>query len=63
MKKLQRNKNDSVIGGVCSGIAEYLNTDPLFIRLGFIVLGVITAVLPVILAYICLWVLMPAKEE
>src|SRR5687767_8187017 len=27
-KRLYRNPDDKIVGGVCSGIAEYLNTDP-----------------------------------
>lgn len=37
-KKLYRHPNDKVIGGVCGGIAAYLNTDPIIIRVLFIVL-------------------------
>jgi len=33
VKRVQRSKNDVVIAGVCSGLAEYLNTDAANIRL------------------------------
>ena len=33
-KKLQRS-NDRVIAGVCAGIAEYLDFDPVAVRLGY----------------------------
>ncbi len=32
MRKLYRSKTNRVIGGVCGGIAEYLNVDPTLIR-------------------------------
>ena len=32
-KKLYRNKKDKKIGGVCSGLAEYLNVDVVVVRL------------------------------
>jgi len=32
-KKLARSKNNRIIGGVCGGIAEYLDIDPTIIRL------------------------------
>jgi len=35
-RHLYRNTNDKILGGVCSGIAHYLGTDPSFIRLVFI---------------------------
>lgn len=34
--KLYRSKQNRVIAGVCGGIAEYLNIDPLIIRIGWI---------------------------
>jgi len=33
MKKLYRLKTDRKIAGVCSGIGEYFDVDPTFIRL------------------------------
>lgn len=38
-KKLYRDPEDKVIGGVCSGLAAYLGiADPIWIRLGFLLL-------------------------
>jgi phage shock protein PspC (stress-responsive transcriptional regulator) len=39
MKKLTRDLEHKVLGGVCSGIAKYLGIDPVFVRLGFVVLS------------------------
>jgi len=33
VKKLYRNVNDSKIAGVCAGIANYFETDPVLVRL------------------------------
>lgn len=38
-KRLVRNTNDEMIGGVCSGIAHYLNIDPVIVRLVFVLLA------------------------
>jgi len=60
-KRVYRNSDDKVIAGVASGIANYLNTDPVLIRIAFIIalffggLGLI--------AYIICWVLIPEKGE
>jgi len=35
-RRLYRNADDSIIGGVCGGIGAYLNTDPVWIRIIFI---------------------------
>lgn len=34
-KRLYRDADDKVIGGVCSGISHYVGIDPLWLRLGF----------------------------
>ena len=35
-KRLFRDTDTRIIGGVCSGIAAYFNIDPLWVRLGFV---------------------------
>ena len=37
-KRLTRSASDRVIAGVCGGLAEYLDVDPLFIRLAWILM-------------------------
>ncbi len=37
-KRLYRSKRESMICGVCGGIAEYFDIDPTLIRLGAVVL-------------------------
>ena len=60
-KRLVRNTHDEMIGGVCSGIANYLNIDPVIVRLVFVLLALGGG--HGILAYLILWVLMPTAEE
>ena len=38
MKRFYRSASDRIIGGVCGGIGEYLNIDPLIVRIVFAVL-------------------------
>lgn len=38
-KKLYRSRKDKIIFGVCGGIAEYFEIDPVIIRLVFLLLG------------------------
>lgn len=35
MKRLYRRKDDRMIAGVCSGVAEYFNLDPTLVRLAW----------------------------
>ena len=58
-KKLQRNEQDKILAGVCSGLAEYFDVDVTWIRVAFAV--AVLAGLSGILAYIVLWIAVPAK--
>lgn len=57
IKRLYRNPDDSVIGGVCSGIAAYLDWDVTLVRLGMLVLAFIFP--GTILAYIVALIIIP----
>ncbi|MGL1893023.1 MAG: PspC domain-containing protein [Spirochaetaceae bacterium] len=46
-KKLTRSSRSCVFAGVCGGLAEYFNIDPLIIRILFIVSGI--GIIPYIL--------------
>ena len=53
---------DRKIGGVCGGIAEYFGVDPTIVRIGFIVLAIVTIGPGGLLAYGILWAIMPAPD-
>ncbi|HEX2934815.1 MAG TPA: PspC domain-containing protein [Bacteroidales bacterium] len=57
--RLYRNTNDSVLGGVCSGMAKYWNLDPVIPRLLFVLLffGFGTG----LLLYIIMWLIIPKE--
>lgn len=59
-KRLYRNSDDMVIGGVCSGLATYLGVDPVIIRILFVVLAFIHGFS--ILVYLILWVAVPEAQ-
>ena len=56
-----RRGNDRILGGVCSGLAEGLRIDPLWVRLGFVLLAFLQGV--GLLIYIVLWLMMPEQVE
>jgi phage shock protein PspC (stress-responsive transcriptional regulator) len=61
---LTRLPPDGKLGGVCAGIAAYLNTDPTVIRLAWIALSVVPgAIVGGILAYVVAWFLLPTSGE
>ena len=67
-KKLYRDDKRKLIGGVCAGIAHYFTIDPLWIRLLFILLGSDiffshSLGILVVIAYIVLWIVLPASTS
>ncbi|MBB3041676.1 PspC domain-containing protein [Nocardioides sp. LMS-CY] len=57
-RRLTRRRDDRMIAGVCSGVADYLGLDPTLVRL-LTVVAAIFSVGAVAVAYIAAWVLMP----
>jgi phage shock protein C len=60
-KKLIRLTSDRMLFGVCSGIAHYLNVDPVLVRLLFVIMTLATNGSGLIL-YILLALLMPEEK-
>lgn len=58
-RKLYRNVDGAVFGGVLSGIAHFFGINPLWTRLLFIVLLLLTAFMPMALIYAILWIVVP----
>ena len=58
-KKLYRNDKDSKIAGICSGIGDYFEIDPVIIRLLFL-LGFFLG--GGLIVYIIGWIIIPIKD-
>lgn len=63
IKKLYLSGNDKKICGVCGGIAEFFELDSSLVRLGWIILTVLTGVVPGIIAYFVAAVVVPSKPK
>ncbi|HRT33804.1 MAG TPA: PspC domain-containing protein, partial [Bacteroidales bacterium] len=69
-RRLFRDPDNKMIGGVCSGLAAYINTDPLLIRilfiiffLGFSFLGThVGGPIFMLLLYFVLWIMIPEAK-
>lgn len=61
-KKLTRS-NDRMIAGVCGGIAEYFELDSTLVRIGYVLISMLSVAFPGFLAYIILMIIMPKVEE
>jgi phage shock protein C len=61
-KRLYRSRTNRMIAGVCGGLAEYFNIDPVIVRLIALLL-LLPGGLPGLLPYFILWVVVPKKPE
>lgn len=59
-KKLYRSTN-KMIGGVCAGIAEYLEIDPTIVRVAYALISFFTAGFGGTIVYIILLLIIPQR--
>jgi len=61
MKHLYRSKKNRIIAGVCGGLGEYFNIDPVIIRILCVLfaLGMGSG----IIAYIIAWIIIPQRGD
>ena len=57
-KRLVRRTDDRMIGGVCSGLADYFGVDVTLVRL-IAVVGTVIGFGTLLVAYVVAWLLMP----
>jgi len=62
IKRLYRSRKDKVIGGVCGGIAEYLDVDSVVVRLIWAIVTLLSMGMG-ILAYLIAWVIIPEEPK
>lgn len=63
MKKLYKSDTNKTVSGVLGGLGEYYDIDPTLLRLGFIVLTIVTGIFPCIIAYIIAAIIVPDKPQ
>lgn len=59
-QRLARSRTNRVFAGVCGGLGNYFNVDPVIFRLLFILIGLPGGV-PGLLIYLILWLAMPEE--
>ena len=62
MKKLHLSQTDKKLLGVAGGVAETFDVDPTVVRLAFIFLALITAVVPALITYFIAWMIIPESQ-
>jgi phage shock protein C len=62
-RRLTRVPAEGKLGGVCAGLARYLDTDPTVVRLAWLILSVVPGfVIGGLIAYAAAWVLLPVER-
>lgn len=56
-RKLERPRNDRMLGGVCAAFAYYFGLDPTMVRVGYVLLTFFTAFSGVIIYFILLLII------
>lgn len=62
-KRLYLSSKDKKIFGVCGGIAEYFGADPTIVRLAWVLVSVITGVVPGVIAYLIAAIVIPKEPK
>ncbi len=60
VRRLYRNPNDKILGGVCSGLANYFDIDTVIVRLVFAILLFVGGT--GLLGYIIAWIIIPVAR-
>jgi len=59
--RLTRSK-DRIIAGVCGGLANHFSLDPSLVRIGFALISLISAGIPMLLIYVVMWFVIPEES-
>jgi phage shock protein C len=59
-RRLTRDARNAMVGGVAAGFAQYLDVDPVLVRLGFVLLAFVNGL--GLLFYLACWIVMPRGE-
>lgn len=62
-KRLYRSRTNKVLEGVCAGVGNYFDVDPVLIRLIYILMTCFTGFVPGIAAYIIAMLIIPEEPK
>ena len=62
-KKLYRSRSNTMISGVCGGLAEYIGMDPTVVRLLYVLLSLFSAAFPGLILYIIAMFIIPLDDQ
>lgn len=62
-KRIYRSRGDRMVAGVLGGVADYLGLDPSLVRLGYVLLLILTGFFPGIFFYLVMAIIIPAEPK
>jgi phage shock protein C len=63
MKRIYRSQQDKKIAGILGGLGELFDIDPTLLRLLFVFIGLATGVIPLVVAYLVGWIIIPKGKN
>lgn len=60
-EKLYRSNKDKIVGGVAAGLGNYLNIDPVIVRIIFVLLTIFNGA--GLIVYIVMWIIIPSDNS
>jgi phage shock protein C len=60
--RFTRSRRDKILGGVCGGIAEYFSVSATIVRI-IAVIGLLIPSVPVAIAYVIMWLVVPQSDS
>jgi phage shock protein PspC (stress-responsive transcriptional regulator) len=59
LRRLYRSPTDKKIAGICGGLGEMFSVDATLIRLALVFVALVTAIVPLLIAYLVGWIIIP----
>ncbi len=60
-KRLLRSRADKKVGGVCAGLAHYLELDVALVRILWFFITLVCGIFPGLVAYVLAWIIIPEE--
>ncbi len=62
-KRLYRSRSDRKVAGVLGGIAEYFGFDPSWVRIAYVIVMILTGVVPLAFLYLVMAFVVPKAPK
>ena len=63
VRRLTRSRSKGTIAGVCAGLADYFGVDVVLMRLIFVIIALVGAIVGGVIVYVAAWIIMPEGES